>query len=98
MTTLNAAFESKLALEDKGYKSGSENFNIPTPFQSTSRIHHVSSIANASFNQVPVIPHSIRDLQLKPVCIRLTYSSSDDDDITEDKVPCPYSASQVPYT
>ena len=31
MTTLNAAFESKLALEDEGYKSGSENFNIPTP-------------------------------------------------------------------
>ena len=31
VTTLNAAFESKIALEDKGYKSGSENFNIPTP-------------------------------------------------------------------
>ena len=31
MTTLNAAFESKLALKDKGYESGSENFNIPTP-------------------------------------------------------------------
>ena len=31
MTTLNAAFESKLSLEDKGYKSGSENFNKPTP-------------------------------------------------------------------
>ena len=25
VTTLNAAFESKLALEDKGYESGSEN-------------------------------------------------------------------------
>ena len=31
LTMLNAAFESKLALEDKGYESGSENFNIPTP-------------------------------------------------------------------
>ena len=31
MTTLNAAFENKLALEDEGYESGSENFNIPTP-------------------------------------------------------------------
>ena len=31
MTLLNAAFESKLALEDQGYESGSENFNIPTP-------------------------------------------------------------------
>ena len=30
MTMLNAAFESKLTLEDKGYETGSENFNIPT--------------------------------------------------------------------
>ena len=30
MTTLNAAFETKLTLEDGGYESGSENFNIPT--------------------------------------------------------------------
>ena len=33
MTTLNAAFESKLTLEDEEYKSGSENFNIPTPLR-----------------------------------------------------------------
>ena len=33
MTTLNAAFESKLTLEDEGYESGSENFNIPTPLR-----------------------------------------------------------------
>ena len=33
MTTLNAAFESKLILEDEGYESGSENFNIPTPLK-----------------------------------------------------------------
>ena len=31
MTTLNVAFESKLTLEDEGYESCSENFNIPTP-------------------------------------------------------------------
>ena len=31
MTMLNAPFESKLGSEDEGYKSGSENFNIPTP-------------------------------------------------------------------
>ena len=30
MTTLNAAFESKLALENEGYKSSSENFNKTT--------------------------------------------------------------------
>ena len=33
ITTLNAAFESKLALEDEGYESSSEKFNIPTPLQ-----------------------------------------------------------------
>ena len=33
ITTLNAAFQSKLALEDKGHESGSENFNIPTPLR-----------------------------------------------------------------
>ena len=33
VTTLNAASESKLALEDKGYESGSENFKIPTPLR-----------------------------------------------------------------
>ena len=31
VTLLNAAFKSRLALEDEGYESGSENFNIPTP-------------------------------------------------------------------
>ena len=31
MTMLNTTFESKLALEDEGYESSSENFNIPTP-------------------------------------------------------------------
>ena len=36
VTTLNAAFESKLTLEDEGYDSGSENFNIPTPSQMNS--------------------------------------------------------------
>ena len=44
MTTLNAAFESKLALKDEGYESGSENFNIPTPLRRTSKIHYVSSV------------------------------------------------------
>ena len=35
MITLNATFESKLALEYKGYDSGSKNFNIPTPLRRT---------------------------------------------------------------
>ena len=33
MTTLKAVFESNLTLEDEGYESGSENFNIPTPLR-----------------------------------------------------------------
>ena len=43
LNTLNAAFESKLTLEDKGYGSGSKNFDISTPLRCTPRIHHVSS-------------------------------------------------------
>ena len=61
VTTLNATFNSKLALEDKGYKSGLENFNIPTPLQRTSRIHHVSSVKNTSFDPVPVTSCSTSD-------------------------------------
>ena len=56
MTTLNAAFESKLTLEDEEYESGSENFNIPTPLRRASKIHHVSSNENISFD--PVTPCS----------------------------------------
>ena len=54
MTTLNAAFESKLALEDEGYESGSENFDIPTPLRRTSKIHNFSSVENTSFDPDPV--------------------------------------------
>ena len=97
VTTLNAAFESKLALEDEGYDSGLENFNIPTPCWRTSKIQHISSVENASFDPVPVTPCSSRELCLNPVCRRLTYSSSDDDDTREDDVPFPCSAPQVQY-
>ena len=67
VTTLNAAFESKLTLEDEGYESGSENFNIPTPLRHTTRIHHVSSDDNIFFN--PTTPHSMGTSQShhKPV-------------------------------
>ena len=54
--TCNAAFESKLTLEDRGYKSRSENFNIPTPLRCNPRIHHVSSDDNISFD--PTTPCS----------------------------------------
>ena len=44
MTTLNTAFEQKLALEDEGYERGSENFNMPPPPRKMPKIHHVSSV------------------------------------------------------
>ena len=58
VTTLNAAFKSKLALDDEGYESGTENFNIPTPLRRTSKIHHFSNAENSSFDPNPITPHS----------------------------------------
>ena len=49
VTTLNAAFESKLTLEDEGYESGSENVNNPTPLRRTAKLCHVSSHNDISF-------------------------------------------------
>ena len=82
VTTLNAAFESKLALEDKVYESGSENFNIPTPLIWTSKIHHVSSVENASFDPDPVTPCSTgtKESHHRLVCQHFTFSSSEEDD------------------
>ena len=40
----------KLALEDEGYESSSENFNMPTQLRKTPKIHHMSSTENASFD------------------------------------------------
>ena len=82
MTTLNAAFESKLALEDEGYESGSENYNIPSPLGTITKIHHVSSVENASFGPDLVTPFNTgaRETHHRPVCRCLTYSSSDKDD------------------
>ena len=79
MTTLNAVFEGKLALEDEGYESGSKNFNLPTPPRRSTKIHHISSIENISFNPDPVTPHSAgaRETHLRPVCRCLTFSSSE---------------------
>ena len=80
MTTLNAAFESKLTLEEEGYESGSENFNIPTPLRQTSRIHHVFSDDNISFNPTTPCSTSTSQSCRKPVQCWLSFSSSDDDD------------------
>ena len=93
MTTPNATFESKLALEDKGYESGSENFNITTPLRQTSKIHHISSVENASFDPDPVTPHSSssRQSHCRLVCRCLAFSSSEEeDDVTPaDVTPSP---------
>ena len=70
VTMLNATFEQKLALEDEGYESGSENFNIPTLLRITSKIHHTPNIENASFDPVSVTPCSTRQSHLRPVCRR----------------------------
>ena len=37
VTILNTAFEWKLALEDEGYESSSENFNMPTPLKKNAK-------------------------------------------------------------
>ena len=58
VTTLNAAFEWKLALEDEGYESSSETINMPTPLRKIPKIHHISSIERASFNPNLVTPCS----------------------------------------
>ena len=99
VTTLNAAFESKLALEDEGYENISENFNIPTPLRQTSKILHVSSIKNASFDPDPVTPCSTgtRQSHCRPVHRCLTFSSSEeeDDDTPADEIPSPDSIPPV---
>ena len=101
MTTLSATFESKLTLEDEGYDSGSENFNIPTPLRRTSKIHHISSVKNASFDLHPVMPHitGTKESHCIPVCRCLDFSSSeeDDDDTEMDKIPSPNSTPPVQY-
>ena len=89
MTTLNTTFESKLALEDEGYESGSENFNIPTPLRQTSKTHHISSVENVSFDPDPVTPHSTGtgESNHRPIHRHLTFSSSEGDDDTPDSIP-----------
>ena len=68
MTTLNAAFEWKLALEDEGYESSSETVNMPTPLRKMPRIHHVPSIKHASFDPNPVTPCSMFCTPPRLVC------------------------------
>ena len=80
VTILNAAFKSRLALEDEGYESGSENFNIPTPLWRTSRIHHDSSDENVSFDPSNPCTTATSQSHCKPVCHQLSFSSSEEEE------------------
>ena len=96
MTTLNTAFEQQLALEDEGYESSLENFNIPTPLRKMPKIHHVSSIKNASFDPNLVMPCSTVQSHLRPVCQQLPYSSSDNSDTSGDSTSSKNNSNRCP--
>ena len=83
-STYTLCQEWNLALEDEGYKSNSENVNMPTVLRKMPKIHHVSSIENALFDPSLVTSCSMVQSHLKSVCRRLTCSSSDDSDTSED--------------
>ena len=101
MITLNTTFESKLALEDEGYESGSENFNIPTPLRRTSKIHHISSVENASFDPNPVTSCSTgtKESHCRQVhrCLTFSLSEEDEDDTPTHEIPSPNSTLPVWY-
>ena len=64
------------------------------------KIHHVSSVKNASFDPAPITPCSTQTRQShhKPLHRCLTHSSSeDDDDTTPDEITSPDSTPQVQY-
>ena len=99
--TLNITFESKLALEDEGYDSGSKNFNIPTPLRRTSKIHHISNVENMSFDPHPVMPCNTgtkkSHCRLVHRCLTFSSSEEDDDDTPTDKIPSPNSTLPVQH-
>ena len=80
VTMLNDAFERELALADEGYESGSETSNLHTPLRRTSRIHHVSSNENISFNPSTPCTTATSRSNHKPAHPHLSFSSSNDQD------------------
>ena len=88
-TALNAAFEQQLALADDGYESSSDTFNVPTPLRKMPRIHHLSSIENASFNPNPVMSQNTFQTPPRPVCRQLSFSSCNDSDTSGNTSPTP---------
>ena len=57
------------------------------PLRKMPKIHHISSIKNASFNPDPVTPCSMFQSHLRLVRRWLTYSSSNDNDTSEEETP-----------
>ena len=82
---LNAVFDQQLSLTDEGYKSVSDNIDLPTPLRKTPQIHHVSSMEHASFDPTPTTPCSTPQTLPKPVCRCLSFSSADG--YTPDSIP-----------
>ena len=62
---------------------------MPTPLRKTSKIHHVSSIENVSFDPDLVTPCSTVQSHLRLVCRQLTYSFYDNNDTSEDTLTAP---------
>ena len=85
---LNAAFTQQLSLADKGYESGSDTVDLPTPFRKTPHIYHVSSMEHASFNPahttpcsiVTITPCSSPQTPTRPVHCHLSFNSNSDQD------------------
>ena len=87
VSTLNDTFEKELAQEDKGYESGSESLNIPTPLRRPPWIYHISMSENLPFD--PTTPlttaeqHLVHSCQRfrshSAVCCHLVFSSCDDE-------------------
>ena len=100
MTTLNAAFEGKLALEDEGYDSGIKNFNIPHHLDKWLRFN-TSPVKNMHPSIQTESCHVAEVLENCPAdwCRQLTFSSSkeDDDDTPMDETPSPPSTVPVQY-
>ena len=85
---LNAAFDQQLSLADKGYESGSDTIDLPTPLRKTPHIPHISSKEHASFNPVPTTLCSTPQTPPRPVHRHLSFSSADS--YTPDSTPeCP---------
>ena len=89
MSTVNDAFEWKLALEDEGYDGRSESLNIPTPLHKIPCLYHVLASENFTFNPATPLTHWAYSPQwcssLSSICCHLTFS--DDESSSTDSSP-----------